>query len=202
MSTPERLRSQFVPTRRVLATGVLALAVVACGGPTPTAPPPTTTPTATAGAEASASTPAETAAPTVLATPAPTVSLETEEPAPAGTTGPSGSVEASVDSLKVRRTADCLTDNGTGTVGSIKLTWTASGTSGVRISIDPPSVEGAYDYGYGDYPASGSAEVPFACDPPNHNANGDYHLYVVTTIHTKGRFAWQYRRVYTTAAPP
>lgn len=193
---------RFVLARTALATGVLAIAIVGCGSPTNTTAAPTTTPTATVASEESPSHPAETAAASLPAEPAATAPAVTDEPAPVGTPGPSASPEPSVDSLKVRRTADCLADNGTGTVGSIKLTWTASGTTGVRISIDPPSVETAYDYGYGDYPASGSAEVPFACDPPSHDANGDYHLYVVTTIHTKGRYAWRYARVYSVTATP
>jgi hypothetical protein len=196
------LGSPPVTARRWLAMlAGLAIALAACGNETSPTAAPSTSAVSTAAA-VSPGAPTGTAAASVPATPAPTTPPDTSEPQPGATTGPSGSLEPSVDTLKVKRTADCLADNGSGTVGSIKLTWTSSGTTGVRISIDPPSVEGAYDYGYGDYPASGSAVVPFACDPPNHDANGDYHLYVVTTIHTKGRYAWRYVRVYATSPAP
>jgi len=180
---------------------VLALAVAACGGPT-TAPPistPTVTPvTSGEPPTAPAETPAETPPASAPASAAPgTPAAATGEPS----AGPSASLTPSVDSLKVKRSADCLGNNGTSTVGYVKITWTASGTTGVRISIDPPSADTAYDFGYGDYPASGSAEVPFACDPPNHDANGDYHLYVVTTLHDKGYYFWRLAKVYQVASP-
>lgn len=177
----------------IALAAVLALVLGACG------PSPSPSETATGSAPPPSVEPA-TAAPPTLApeTTAPTdVPTPTDEPSVAPSVAPSGGPQApSVDSLKIKRYADCASDNGTGQVGYVKITWTASGTSGVRISIDPPSPGDAYDSGYADYPVSGSAEVPFACDPPNHDASGDYHLYVVTTLHTKGAYYYRYARVY------
>jgi hypothetical protein len=179
---------------------IIALVAVACSGPTNPTAGPSAAPTATvAPAGSPSSAPASPAATLAL--------LPTALPAtlpPGASLEPGASVPPSIDTFKVRRSADCLSDNGTGTVGSIRLTWTASGTTGVRISIDPPSPDVAYDYGFGDYPASGSAVVPFACDPPNHDSNGDYHLYVVTTLHDRGYAYYRYAKVYEvtpTAAP-
>ena len=171
---------------------LLAAVVVACGGPTSQ----TAQPSASFAPGASPSPPPETPASSPTSAPLPTTPEATSAATPFSSAGPAASVPPSVDTLKVRRTADCLGNNGTGTVGSIRLTWTASGTTGVRISIDPPSPDVAYDYGYADYPVSGSAVVPFACDPPNHDANGDYHLYVVTTLHDKGYAYYRFAKVY------
>ena len=190
---------------RLASVGVALIGVVlvaaACGGPsTPvpsgaiqTGPSPSESPTGPVGS----------AEPTV----APSEPPATEAPSTPGATAegsalPSGSVAPSVDSMTVQRVADCASDNGTGQVGYIEIGWTASGTSGVRISIDPPSPDVAYGYGFADYQESaGSAEVPFSCDPPNHDAKGDFHLYVVTTLHDKGYFFYRYAKVYEAAAP-
>jgi hypothetical protein len=175
----------------VLVAIAIAGLVLLGGPPTPSAQPtaspaitlaPTTLPTVPPSATQSAA-PVETVAPT----PAETT---------AGTVGPTASGTPVVDSLTGTRTASCTTTNGTALPGYVKLTWTASNTSGVRISIDPPAPNNAYDYGYDDYPASGSAEVPFTCDPPNTDDRGDYHLYVVTTVHDGGYFAYRYIKVY------
>lgn len=175
------------------------LAVAACGSPGPSVIPTSTGPASSA---APGESPSVTAPPPTEATSeAPATPPATSGP-PGGSPAPSSSAAPSVDSLKVQRTADCNADNGTGTVGMVRVTWTASGTTGVRISIDPPSPDVAYGYGYADYPASGFADVPFACDPPNHDAKGDYHLYVVTTLHDKGYFFYRYARVYATTPGP
>ena len=179
----------------VVVVGVF-VGVAACTDLAATATPTTgATPSAapTETQSAAPGTPEASAAETPPATVAPPA-----EPS----ASPSSSLQPSVDTLKVRRRADCLGDNGTATVGSIRLTWTASGTTGVRISIDPPSPDVAYDYGYADYPASGSAIVPFACDPPKHDANGDYHLYVVTTLHERGYAFYRYAKVYEVVPTP
>jgi hypothetical protein len=175
---------------------VVVVGVSACTDLAATAAPTTGATTSAAPTEtqsAAPATPEASAAETQLATVPPPA-----EPSP----GPFSSLPPLVETLKVRRTADCLGDNGTGTVGSIRLTWTASGTTGVRVSIDPPSPDVAYDYGYADYAASGSAIVPFACDPPKHDAKGNYHLYVVTTLHERGAAYYRYAKVYEVAPVP
>ena len=191
--------------RTTLAILVVLGLVVACDSGVPS---PGATELATSGSETAApSEPAMTAEPSSAPTAAPateapaTEAPATEAPATAEPTGPSSpgpseSIAPSVDSLTVKRTADCNADNGTGSVGFVRITWTASGTTGVRISIDPPSADVAYGYGYADYPASGSADVPFACGAPNHDSHGDYHFYVVTTIHDKGYYFWRSAKVY------
>jgi hypothetical protein len=197
-SSPVRI--PIGPRSRALVAA-LALGLAACGSPTtaPTPPvqsfgPMTEPPIGPTGGPVT-STPPGTEAPTTEAPP-------TEGPVTTPLGSPAPGSSPSVDSLKVKRTADCLATNGTSSVGYVTITWTASGTTGVRISIDPPSPDVAYDYGFDDYPASGSAEVPFACDPPNHDATGDYHLYVVTTLHDKGYFFYRFAKVYQVAASP
>jgi cytoskeletal protein RodZ len=49
----------------------------------------------------------------------------------------------------------------------VHLTWTTTSTTGVTISIDGPGK-------FADYPASGSADLPFACSEPQ-------HTYLITT---------------------
>ena len=114
-----------------------------------------------------------------------------------GSPAPSASRTPSVDSLKGPRSASCTGTNGTAPPGYIHLTWTASNTTGVRLSIDPPAPNDAYDYGYDDYPAIGSADVPFTCDPPKSDARrrlppvrGD------DRSTTSGYFAYRYLKVY------
>lgn len=171
---------------------VVAVFVVLGGSPAASIPPaptstvaPTTVPTAAPAAT-------QTAAPieTAVATPAETAT---------GSAGPIASGTPIVDSLTGSRSASCTATNGTALPGYVKLTWTASNTSGVRLSIDPPAPNNAYDYGYDDYPATGSAEVPFTCDPPNSDTKGAYHLYVVTTAHEGGYFAYRFIKVYVKA---
>jgi hypothetical protein len=167
----------------VRGLGLIAIALVV--GACSSAPAPVVLPTPTPGATPAAAT-------DVPAQPTPTVAAAT----PVDSGGPSASATPEVTSMTVIRTADCNGDNGTGTVGLIRITWTAAGTDGVRISIDPPSPDMAYGYGFADYAATGTADVPFACDPPTTDAKGAYHLYVVTTLHAKGYYAWRYAKVY------
>jgi hypothetical protein len=197
--------------RRVAASiALLATMVAACtGGPapvvtqplTPTASPPTeslpTPPPAASEGQATAAPP--TGAPP---TEAPPTEAPATEPPVVGTPAPSGSPTPSVDTFKAAHTASCSSDNGTGTVGQVRLTWTTTGTTGVRISIDPPSPDQAYGYGYDDYPMpSGFADVPFACGAPNHDATGAYHLYVAFTLHDKGYAAYRYVKIYEVTSP-
>jgi hypothetical protein len=181
------------PLVALLGIIVVVVGVVACTDLAATATP-------TTGSTPSVA-PSETQSPAPQASSTETPSA-TVAPAAEPSAGPSSSLPPLVETLKVRRTADCHGDNGTGTVGSIRLTWTASGTTGVRISIDPPSPDVAYDYGYADDAASGSAIVPFACDPPKHDAKGDYHLYVVTTLHERGAAYYRYAKVYEVVPTP
>lgn len=195
-----------------MRTGVMAIAtsvlvvVAAC-----TSNPPSATPTpAAAASEGAPSAAASGVAPTSGAPSpaAPTEAPPTEAPpteapaseAPGGPT-PGASVSASagapiVNSMQVVHTASCTSDNGTGTVGMVRITWDASGTTGIRLSIDPPSPDVAYDYPFADYGPSGFADVPFSCDPPNHDAKGAYHLYVVTTIKVGGHAFYRFAKVY------
>ncbi len=189
-----------VPMRQVLigvaiAAGLIALIfgfLAMLGGtppasPTPPAtasPVPSVAPAATATVAPATSTP--TSAPTIVPPPTPTGVAPTDE----------GNGDPVVDTLTGPGRASCTETNGTDTPGYIHLEWTASNTTGVRLSIDPPAPNVAYDYGYADYPAEGGADVPFTCDPPNSDANGEFHLYVATTIHDGGRFAWRFIRVY------
>lgn len=175
----------------------LLLGALALLGGSPTATP-SPTPSAAPTAELTAApSPAPTLAPqptpgdTVIETVAPTT-----EPTSGDTPAPGESGPPSVDSLSGPSSASCTDDNGTGTPGYIHLTWTASNTTGVRLSIDPPAPNKAYDYGYHDYAASGSADLPFTCDPPGSDSRGEYHQYVATTIHDGGYFAWRFIKVY------
>ena len=187
-----------VPVGPIIIGGAFALALVligivllfALGGSPAASPTPGATSSAAPSPAASgASVPPATVPPTATPTIAP-------PPTPTSPPASAGSGDPVVDTLKGPGRASCTDDNGTGTPGYIHLEWTASNTTGVRISIDPPAPNDAYDYGYDDYPPDGSDDVPFTCDPPNSDANGDYHLYVATTIHDGGRYAWRYIRVY------
>jgi hypothetical protein len=193
---------------RIASLLVLAGVVAACTGgpagpiPTPTPPfEPITSALPTAGSPTEA--PATETPPTEPpATQAPPTEAPPTDAPPEGSQQPAGSPTPSVDTLKASHTASCSSDNGTGTVGLVRLTWTTTGTTGVRISIDPPSPDQAYGYGYADYPTpSGSADVPFACGAPNHDANGAYHLYVAFTLHDKGYAAYRYVKVYEAVTP-
>ena len=48
-------------------------------------------------------------------------------------------------------------------------------------------------------PRSARRTCPFTCDPPNSDGGGAYHLYVVTTEHESGYFAYRYAKVYVKA---
>lgn len=178
----------------VVVLVALMVVLFALGGSPAASPTPGSTPSAVPGTVVPSSpSPAATAAPTLIPS-----AVQTVEPAPTPT-GPlpsAGTGDPVVDTLTGPGRATCTGTNGTGTPGYIHLAWTASNTTGVRLSIDPPAPNDAYDYGYEDYPADGSADVPFTCDPPNEDANGEFHLYVVTTLHDDRRFAFRYIRVY------
>jgi hypothetical protein len=197
-NTPVAPEPAAVPIRPILIGGAIALAVgalvvgaiVILGGSPAAAPSPTPAPS-------SAPTAAPTSAPPATPTQAPIATpVATPEETPPGTLAPGESAKPVVDSLKGPRRASCTGDNGTGTAGYVHLTRVAFNTTGVRLSIDPPTPNTAYDYGYDDFPASGSADLPFTCDPPNTDAVGAYHQYVATTVHDGGRFAWRFIKVY------
>ena len=64
---------------------------------------------------------------------------------------------------------------------TVHPTWSTTNISIVRLGIDQATV-GAYSEFYDEYPAAnGSADVPFACSPPNYDASNGryYHLYVL-----------------------
>lgn len=174
----------------IVLVALMALLFALGGSPAVPTPEPTPSPPAEV---TDAPSPSPTVSPTVPPTDAPTIlppSTPTGPPPSAGTGDPV------VDTLRGPGRASCTGTNGTDTPGYIHLEWTASNATGVRLSIDPPAPNDAYDYGYADYAADGEADVPFTCDPPNSDANGAYHLYVVTTLHDNGRFAWRLIRVY------
>ncbi|HEX5239848.1 MAG TPA: hypothetical protein VFW20_02515 [Candidatus Limnocylindrales bacterium] len=187
-----------------VATLAVAVAIGACSG-SPIVPTATFIP-----GEASETASGAPSAPATLEPPSPEPSVAAPTPAgggptPAatstgggGTTGsqPPASVQPAVTSFSIVHSASCTSTNGTSSVGQIHLSWKAVGTSGVRLSIDPPSADVAYDYGYADYPATGSAEVPFACGAPNRDSKGAYHLYVLTTLHDSGYAMYRYAKVY------
>lgn len=188
-----------VPIRPIAIGGGIALilvvlgigAVALLGGSPAASPSPTIGPTAS---------PVATAAPTPAATVAPTPTVApTTAPTPTPAATSAGTGKPVVDSFSGPRSASCTGTNGTSTTGYIKLKWSASNTTGVRLSIDPPAANDAYDYGYDDYPAQGEAEVPFTCDPPNSDSGGSYHLYVATTLHDGGRWAYRFIKVYVKA---
>lgn len=177
----------------VVLVALMVLLFALGGSPTAT-PTPTPVPTPTPSTDVT-DTPTlpPTATPTSPPTQAPTI---VPPPTPSGPPPSEGAGSPVVDTLTGPRRASCTGTNGTDTPGYIHLEWTASNTTGVRLSIDPPAPNDAYDYGYADYAADDKADVPFTCDPPNSDANGAYHLYVVTTLHDNGHFAWRLIRVY------
>ena len=168
---------------------------------TPTSPAGSVAPTDSGAPASAAVTPEITAAPTPEITPAPTPA-PTAAPTPAvtpapGTTGspaPSGSVKPTIVSMTIQHTADCHKDYGYGSAGFIKISWVSMGTTGVRISVDPPDAATAYGYGYKDEPSSGTDWVPFTCGPTS-------HLYVVTTLHTTGYYQYRYAKVTQSPLP-
>ena len=157
------------------------------------------------GSTGATASPETTVEPTVEVTPEVTPAATTEvtsPPGPSPTAGPSlapgQTPKPTLTSFSGPHTASCTASNGVAPAGYIHLTWTASDTTGVRISIDPPDPKTAYGSGYADYawPDVSSADVPFACGPPNSDATGAYHLYVVTTAHTAGYFQYRFIKVY------
>jgi hypothetical protein len=151
------------------------------GEPTASAPVATATP-----AEATA-----TPAPATNHTAAPTAA-PTGTPRPTATTAPAATPKPAITSFHAPGSAACGS--------TIHLSWTATNTSGVRLSIDAPPAT-AYGAGYMDYPAVGSADLIFPCPPPIENVDttGSYHLYTITTIHTSGYYTYQYLKVYALA---
>jgi ribosomal protein L40E len=203
-TAPQRASVSIKP---IVIGGGLALVVVVIllglvvllGGSPAASPSPTPASTGVPTlAPTTATTPTEAPIVTTAPTPAPTPA-ETPAETPAGTLEPGASQTPSVDSLSGPRRASCTEANGSAPPGYIHLSWEAVGTTGVRLSIDPPAPNTAYDYGYEDYPAVSEADVPFTCGPPTSDANGDYHLYVVTTLHDRGYFAYRYIKVYVRA---
>jgi hypothetical protein len=96
-----------------------------------------------------------TQAPTPTAAPptaAPTAVSATPTPVPA----PTGQT---ILTFVVPQTIKC--DAADQTTPSVHLTWTTAKATGVSISIDGPGK-------FGDYPASGSADLPFACSVAQH----------------------------------
>ena len=184
---------------------VLVVAILLLPGPGGLA---SASPSPTAAASASAVTsPAPSAAPSESAGSTPEITpaitpLATAEPSTPAGGSPAPSTKPTVVSLTVSRRASCLGDNGTGQVGMISINWTTTGTTGVRLSIDPPSPATAYGYGYHDYGPTGPAIVPFAGGSLLHDTGGRYHLYVVTTLHTSGYYSYRYQKVYDTRASP
>jgi hypothetical protein len=112
---------------------------------------------ATAGAQATQAPQSPTptgAAPTA----APTAVGATATPVPA----PTGQT---ILTFVVPQTIKC--DAADQTTPSVHLTWTTAKATGVSISIDGPGK-------FADYPASGSADLPFACSVAQ-------HTYLLTT---------------------
>ena len=198
----------------LLVIGVLVLG--ACtGGPAPIATVPLGTAAASGGAApttgASGPSVSEPAATTAEPTEAPPTEVPPTEAPPTdvpveptpGASGPAASSGApSIDSMTIPHTAVCTSDNGTGTTGMIRISWVASGTTGVRLSIDPPSPDVSYDYPFADYGLTGSVDVPFSCGPSTSDAKGSYHLYVLWTLKVAGHAFYRYAKVYDVTPAP
>jgi hypothetical protein len=149
-----------MPPRRAALTAVLVVLLVALivvvafligrgaqiGGPTSAA---------TAATQSSQAPATPTAAP-ATATPTAVTATATPTPAPTGQT---------ILTFNVPQTVKC--DAAYQTTPLIHLTWTTVLATGVSISIDGPGK-------FADYPANGSADVPFACSVAQ-------HTYLLTT---------------------
>jgi hypothetical protein len=109
---------------------------------------------ATAVTQATQAPTATTAPPT--ATPTAVSATPTPAPAPTGQT---------ILTFVVPATIKC--DAADQTTPPVHLTWTTARATGVSISIDGPGK-------FADYPASGSADLPFACSVAQ-------HTYLLTT---------------------
>jgi hypothetical protein len=152
-----------MPPRRAALTAVLGVLLVALliviafliGRGSQGAGTPTSAATAVTQATQSAQAPTSTAA-APTATPTAVSATATPAPAPTGQT---------IQSFVVPQTVKC--DAANQTTPSVHLTWTTVDTTGVSISIDGPGK-------FADYPASGSADVPFACSVAQ-------HTYLLTT---------------------
>jgi len=111
-------------------------------------------------APTSAATSVGQASPTPLATPA-----ATSTPTATPTSGPPTPTGQTILTFSVPQTVKC----GAANQGTplIHLSWTTASATGVTISIDGTGK-------YADYPAAGSADVPFACGAAQ-------HTYLITT---------------------
>lgn len=183
----------------VLLVGIILVMNGSSGAVTPSASPSTAASEVAIASVEPSSTPELTVEPTLEVTPEVTPEPPTEAPpTTTPTVGPSlapgQTPKPTLTGFTAPATASCTAPNGSAPAGYIHLTWTASDTTGVRISIDPPAANRAYAYGYADYPwpAVSSADVPFACGSAS-------HLYVITTAHTTGYFQYRYKKV--TAIP-
>jgi hypothetical protein len=141
----------------IVALGVallvlLAGALLVLGRARRDAAPPTSAATAVAQA-----TPAPDQVATAPPTAAPATATPTATPAPA----PTGQT---ILSFGVPQTVKC---DASGQPTSLHLTWTTAAATGVSISIDGPGK-------FADYPASGSADLPFGCSEVQ-------HTYLLTT---------------------
>src|SRR5215467_12323583 len=142
-------------TVRILALAVLVLAVLVvvivvlramAGGTLPTS-----------AATARPSVPASTPAPTATPTDAPPTAAPTQ--AQGGGGRPTTPTGQTILSFGVPQTVQC--DQANQTTPSVHITWRTANASGVTISIDGPGK-------FADYPASGSADLPFACGEAQH----------------------------------
>jgi len=100
------------------------------------------------------------ASPTPVATPA-----VTSTPTATPTSGPPAPTGQTILTFGIPQTVKCEAPN-QGTP-LIHLSWTTANATGVTISIDGAGK-------YADYPATGSADVPFACGAAQ-------HTYLITT---------------------
>lgn len=98
-----------------------------------------------------------------IPTPTPTSQLGDSNPGgPAAPTRPP--TAQAIVTFTAPATANCGT---TQLPIMVHLTWSTANTTGVTISIDGPGK-------YGDYPASGAVDLPFACSVAQ-------HTYLITT---------------------
>ncbi len=179
----------------VLLVGIVLVLNGSSGAAIPSASPSTAASEVALGSLEPSLTPEVTLEPTLEVTPEPATEVPpTLTPTVGPSLAPGQTPKPTLTGFTAPATASCTAPNGVAPAGYIHLTWTASDTTGVRISIDPPTPGTAYAYGYADYPwpAVTSADVPFACGAAS-------HLYVITTAHTTGYFQYRYRKV--TAIP-
>lgn len=142
----------------VLLLGLLAVVAFLVGRAATGGAGPTSAATSVAQA-----TPAQaTAAPTQAATPTSVSATVAPTARPTPTPAPTGQT---ILSFNVPQTFKC--DAGGQANPYVHLSWTTVNATGVSISIDGPGK-------FADYPANGSADVPFACSVAQ-------HTYLLTT---------------------